>query len=47
MEAKGFFKFEILMSAVSDLFEYLCFGSTAILNRSILTVRESTLKARF
>ena len=39
LEAKGFFQFEIIINvlALSDKFEYLCYGSTAIRNISNLT----------
>ena len=39
MESKGFYQFEIIInvSALSDLFEYLCYGSTAIINMFTLT----------
>ena len=47
METKGFFQLEVInlkssqMSwlALSALFEYICYGSTAILNILILSVR--------
>ena len=44
METKGFFfQFEIIINvlviALSDSFEYLCYGSTVIRNMSTLTVR--------
>ena len=34
METKGFIQFEIIINvlALSDSFEYLCYGSTAITN---------------
>ena len=47
METKGFFQFEIIINVlVSDSFEYLRHGSTAIRNIFILTVRGSTLVVR-
>ena len=42
LEAKWFFQFEIIINAfdiaLSDSFEYLCYGSTTIKNICILTV---------
>ena len=42
---KGFIKFAIIL-VLSGSFEYLCYGSTAIINISILTVQGSTLDVR-
>ena len=39
------FQFEIIL-VLSDSFESLCYGSTAIINILVHTVRESTLDVR-
>ena len=48
--AKGFFQFQIiinvLVSSLSDSFEYLCYPFPAIKNMLILTVRGLTLVVR-
>ena len=49
METKGFFQFEIIITVLvtfSDSFEYLCYGSTNIINMFTLTVQRSTLVYR-
>ena len=47
METKGFVQFKIIINvfALSDSFENLCYGSTAIINMLIFTVQGSTLVA--
>ena len=47
-DKRGFFHFEIIINslALSDSFEYLCCGSTAIRISCTLTVRGSTLVVR-
>ena len=43
----GYFRFEIIINDFfPDSFEYLCYGSTAILNMFTLTVRGPTLVVR-
>ena len=42
METKGFFQFEIIL-ALSDSFEYICYGSMAIINVFTLAVRGPNL----
>ena len=46
---KGFIQFEIIINVLviqSDSFEYLCYGSTIIINIFTFTVRGSTLVVR-
>ena len=48
MDIKDFFQLEIMINvlALSASFEYLCYGSTDIINILTLTVRGSTLAVR-
>ena len=47
-ETEGFFQFEIIINAlvVSASYEYLCYGSTIIINIFTLTVRGTSLVVR-
>ena len=40
------FQFEIIINAFSALFEHLCYGTTAIINILILSVRGPSLYVR-
>ena len=47
LKAPTYFYTKMSQLALSDSFECVCYGSTAIINVFILTVRGSTLDVRF